>query len=457
MTPPALDRVVPDVPRQGPGRPLADGPRRHAAAPSGSPREARRPGSRLPWPRGAGDASGSPGVWRRRYSSRSAILGAAYWRSRAEPPTSMRLSVLPSEGTSFSFIGESSAEDAPAPPAISPDGKRLVFGAQDAGTVRLYVRSLDSFEARPWREPRTPGFPFWSPDGAWIGFFQNGKLKKIRRGRGPGRGDRRRGKRSGRKLEPGRNDRLRAERRTRRSSAYRRREDAAKPVTFRNAPERLRSPSFPLLPAGWATLPVSRDEDRNVEERPRARTSASSSARRTRDRLLRLLSDVSNAIYAPPGFILFRREGTLMALPFDAKALKVDRRADSGGREDRVRGSSLLRSLLGVGDRRARSTGRAPVRQPLRLSWLDRSGKAAGLPEVPPELFWDVAALARWPARGARDLRPRRRRSRSLDLRSLSGDSRAPDLGRRRRIPSGLPTPAGSSSPRRRQEPSISM
>ncbi len=63
---------------------------------------------------------------------------------------------------------------------ISPDGKRVVYVAQHDDTTQLYVRPLDEFEARPI--PGTEGavaFPFFSPDGEWVGFSAAGKLKKV--------------------------------------------------------------------------------------------------------------------------------------------------------------------------------------------------------------------------------------------------------------------------------------
>ncbi len=63
---------------------------------------------------------------------------------------------------------------------ISPDGKRVVYLAQREDTTQLYVRPLDQFEARPI--PGTEGaeaFPFFSPDGEWLGFYAAGKLKKV--------------------------------------------------------------------------------------------------------------------------------------------------------------------------------------------------------------------------------------------------------------------------------------
>jgi eukaryotic-like serine/threonine-protein kinase len=63
--------------------------------------------------------------------------------------------------------------------AISPDGTTLVFAADLGSTSQLYVRPLDQFEANPL--PGTQGAygPFFSPDGQWVGFFANDRLKKI--------------------------------------------------------------------------------------------------------------------------------------------------------------------------------------------------------------------------------------------------------------------------------------
>jgi serine/threonine protein kinase/Tol biopolymer transport system component len=64
-------------------------------------------------------------------------------------------------------------------PAVSPDGRRVVFvGVGDSGS-RLFVRDLISLEATPI--PGTAGAkqPFWSPDGDAVGFFANGRLMKT--------------------------------------------------------------------------------------------------------------------------------------------------------------------------------------------------------------------------------------------------------------------------------------
>jgi serine/threonine-protein kinase len=70
--------------------------------------------------------------------------------------------------------------------ALSPDGNRLVFVGK-AGTAdqQLFSRTVDQLEAVPLRGTERAGFPFFSSDGQWIGFFSSdGKLKKVRVGGG---------------------------------------------------------------------------------------------------------------------------------------------------------------------------------------------------------------------------------------------------------------------------------
>ncbi len=67
--------------------------------------------------------------------------------------------------------------------AVSPDGRRIVFAAtrRAGGSPLLWMRSLDSLEARALLGTEHSGTagPFWSPDSRFIGFFADGKLKKI--------------------------------------------------------------------------------------------------------------------------------------------------------------------------------------------------------------------------------------------------------------------------------------
>jgi serine/threonine-protein kinase len=63
--------------------------------------------------------------------------------------------------------------------ALSPDGTHLAYVARQGGGQQLYLRAMDSDEARPISGTEGATTPFFSPDGQWLGFFANGKLKKV--------------------------------------------------------------------------------------------------------------------------------------------------------------------------------------------------------------------------------------------------------------------------------------
>jgi Tol biopolymer transport system component len=62
--------------------------------------------------------------------------------------------------------------------AVSPDGRYLVFGAGTQGTAPLWLRPLDSLSARPLQGTEGGNFPFWSPDSKSIAFYAGNKLKR---------------------------------------------------------------------------------------------------------------------------------------------------------------------------------------------------------------------------------------------------------------------------------------
>jgi Tol biopolymer transport system component/predicted Ser/Thr protein kinase len=59
--------------------------------------------------------------------------------------------------------------------ALAPDGTQLAYVAGG----KIYLRALDTLEAKPLTGTEGAFSPFFSPDGQWIGFFANGKLKKV--------------------------------------------------------------------------------------------------------------------------------------------------------------------------------------------------------------------------------------------------------------------------------------
>jgi serine/threonine protein kinase/Tol biopolymer transport system component len=93
----------------------------------------------------------------------------------SSPAVSMRTVIDPPPGAAFRLT-----DDAGGPPVISPDGSTLAFTATDQqGKNGLWVRPMNSVEARALAGTDDAIFPFWSPDSRSLGFFVNGKLKTI--------------------------------------------------------------------------------------------------------------------------------------------------------------------------------------------------------------------------------------------------------------------------------------
>jgi Tol biopolymer transport system component len=63
--------------------------------------------------------------------------------------------------------------------AVSPDGGALVFRSPLTGPGQLYVKRRDEVVARALAGTEGGSGPFFSPDGAWIGFVANGQLRRV--------------------------------------------------------------------------------------------------------------------------------------------------------------------------------------------------------------------------------------------------------------------------------------
>lgn len=102
------------------------------------------------------------------------LLGVNYFY-RAPLVPSSRLFLLPPDGTTFNLIGDEGDSI-----ALSPDGTRIAFGALNSnGKTQVWVRPLGELVSTPIEGTEGATFPFWSPNGRSMGFFAQGKLKRV--------------------------------------------------------------------------------------------------------------------------------------------------------------------------------------------------------------------------------------------------------------------------------------
>ena len=288
-----------------------------------------------------------------------------YYRHTSEEARTVKLSLMPPEKSSFS-----------APPAVSPDGRRVSFRATVGPKTQLWVRDLDSLAARPLAGTEGAVNPFWSPDSRFIAFFAGGKLKKIDVSGGPaqtlcdavaGRG----GSWSQTGVivfTPGILEGL-----------YRV-PAAGGSATILIAIDRslgedsLRCPWF--LPDGHHFLYTARNSDRDK--------SAIYIGDLGSKEKHRILTASSNAVYAPPGFVLFLRERTLMAQPFDAGKLQTT--GDPFPIAERVDTRDALGGGFSVSQNGVLANLSVPAGGNAQLRWFDRAGKSLGTVGAPGDL-----------------------------------------------------------------------
>jgi Tol biopolymer transport system component len=132
----------------------------------------------------AGSATEPQTLWRRALPWAVAAIAAAlaiglsvlYWRaSQREPRQVMQASLLLSEPLAGVF-----SPNPGSPIALSPDGSQLAFVGSPAGkSPQLYLRQLDQQNATPIAGTEDATQPFFSPDGQWLGFFADGKMRKV--------------------------------------------------------------------------------------------------------------------------------------------------------------------------------------------------------------------------------------------------------------------------------------
>jgi len=252
---------------------------------------------------------------------------------------------------------------------LSPDGRNLAILATVEGVTSIWVRPLDSLEAHPLRGTEGVADDYmWSGDSASVAFVLKGRLNRLALSGGPSlticemKGDLETG-------EWGRDGTILLSS-SREGVIYRVSASGGTPTAVttveKDAAEIQTFPTF--LPDGRHFLYLARRSP--LETSAIYLASLDSPERRL------LVPAESQASYAPPGHLLFVRGGTLMAQPFDVRALRVH------GEAVPLADDVLYPGGTPYADFSVSANGTLAFRRKERvraqLTWLDRGGRAQG-------------------------------------------------------------------------------
>jgi eukaryotic-like serine/threonine-protein kinase len=262
--------------------------------------------------------------------------------------------------------------------SVSPDGSKVAFVAVDAsGHFQLWLRDFDSPSARPLAGTDDAWAPFWSPDSRFIAFTAGASLKKAPATGGP------------------------AETITASPADYGGTWNRDGVILFSTGPGSaiLRVPS-----AGGSTTPVT---SMNASQQAIAHawpyflpdgkhflyTIAASNTQNSgiyvgsldsKDTKL-ILKVHSSALYAPQGYLLFNRAGTLSAQPFDADRLEL--KGDAIPMAEGVQfNSGIGKAAVSVSASGVLAYRLIPTAAQTKLVWVDRKGTEQPL-AAPPHAY----------------------------------------------------------------------
>ena len=96
--------------------------------------------------------------------------GLAYFGRETTQAGPVTWTIPPPPDTAFSGLGG---------PAVSPDGNCIAFVATTSRVAHVWIRSLDNLQSRPLAGTEGASSVFWSPDGKTLAFSAGGKLKRV--------------------------------------------------------------------------------------------------------------------------------------------------------------------------------------------------------------------------------------------------------------------------------------
>jgi serine/threonine protein kinase len=365
MTPPAFDRLIRTCLAKDPAE------RWQSAHDVGLQLRAIQESAPLPVPR-EGVSRLARRAWVPWLFTAIAVALAATSLLRPRKPArsvsqAIRFAVPPPANGAFSYWLEASFL------AISPDGSQLAYVASDSqGNKRVSLRPLSAMEARPIPATEGASSPFFSPDGRSIAFFVPGKLKRVELSGGaavsicdipPAGGMSGTWSRSGEILYAG----------VHMKAIYRVSAAGGTPAeAIRLDPARGEArivwPSF--LPDGKRFLYLLRHLDGHGDlilaepgKKPRL-----------------VMAMQSTVQYADPGYLVFAREGSLLAQRFDPQSGQVTGEPFSVAEHVRCFLSTGSASFAAS---QAGTIAYQSQEDVLRLTWLDRAGRELGTVGTP--------------------------------------------------------------------------
>ena len=198
-------------------------------------------------------------------------------------------------------------------PAISPDGRHVAYRARRGdGMPLLWVRDLASGESQALPGTEDATLPFWSPDSRELGFHAGAALKRVSAAGGPVRlvADSV-GPWTGYGASWGADGTIAV---SRQAGLFRVPADGGAMTALTKLPSGDWAHFWPsFLPDGRRFLFTAKLWTRTAEASEQGIYLGSLDS----PKIERLLPDLSSAVYASPGYLVFAREGTLAAVPFD--------------------------------------------------------------------------------------------------------------------------------------------